>query len=1173
MKSLRVFIVLVFCSKLIFAQQTNTASSGNTYALVIGIAKYLDPDIPQLQFSNQDAEVFAEFLQSKAGGYVPKENIRLLVDSFATTGSVYNAIYWLKNSCKKNDKVYIYFSGHGDLENITMYKNGFLICYDSPQFNYVRLALSIDYLNDMANTLSVENEANVILITDACHSGKLTDKRFKGNFLAAEQLRKVKSKEIRITSSSADELSNEKADWGGGRGVFSYYLVNGLKGLAAKKNSDQITLDDIKNYLDSSLKNDMVLMQDSTKQTPVVKGNGSFVLSQVDTEALLTAKKEITQDTILQRASIMQTVLQEESTPEQSFFDFLRQLKLEEITDEFRLNEIPAAEISLVFIDSLITRAWFPYKDKLTALKNKLSTDKEALTEFNNRLAIEFDNAGQRVITQYLKGDAAELERRKYYNAGNNGYDVYPRMFQVALNLTSTDNLYYRTNLTVKLHYFTGVIARLKIPLTKKSKQSALINEAFAEQNKALELEQYAAYIYNELGILYSYKNNLAEAEKYFKIAAERAPNWAIPFSNLAELYTGKNQLDKASLYIDTAKILQPGFQDIYNGYGLIYEKNKKLLQAEEAFHKSIKLNSLNYLPFERLGFLYINTNQYAVADSFLFEAADRKKGYQYIEMGSPRQIRFAKPLVIEGITTTTDPTWISNKDMVGHFALGYEALRDQDLQRAEREFRKVIALDKSSPLAYHYLGRTLFEQKKWQEGELILNLAIRNHLPYDTWKDYADSVLLLPAMGYMFDPSTGSCFEAGYYNREEDYLMLARLYERWGHFDKSETWYRKFIEADSAKIDGYLNLITLYENTGRFSEAEALLNNYYVKYGRGMPEILNFYKRVTQRFPDNGEWNLKAGLFQYGFAEKEPQRFWDDTKMIDPFSGEVSYVYPQKPEIKIPGPILPPLIPYGTVIPVVQVKVKLKPFTEGIYYLKSALQTLNTDEKSLADINTKIGNLYVWQGLPDSAVYFYTSSLSLNPDDAGTRNKLIGIYSASYRFSEALAQLDSLSNRQELNFEKKLILADYKLRDGQISEAEKLLGEAEQITPVTSTALTGLKAELERKKGNFKQAIDIYTGIYESNKKDSMAIYNMARLNALLGNKKEAWKWLKLAWNEGFNYTYVLIYDPAFSSIRKDPSWNAAIKAMKVNQYNSDFAKWDEMYAGLTENPASTFQ
>ncbi|MFZ1785813.1 MAG: caspase family protein [Ferruginibacter sp.] len=222
MKSLRVFIVLVFCSKLIFAQQTNTASSGNTYALVIGIAKYLDPDIPQLQFSNQDAEVFAEFLQSKAGGYVPKENIRLLVDSFATTGSVYNAIYWLKNSCKKNDKVYIYFSGHGDLENITMYKNGFLICYDSPQFNYVRLALSIDYLNDMANTLSVENEANVILITDACHSGKLTDKRFKGNFLAAEQLRKVKSKEIRITSSSADELSNEKADWGGGRGVFSY---------------------------------------------------------------------------------------------------------------------------------------------------------------------------------------------------------------------------------------------------------------------------------------------------------------------------------------------------------------------------------------------------------------------------------------------------------------------------------------------------------------------------------------------------------------------------------------------------------------------------------------------------------------------------------------------------------------------------------------------------------------------------------------------------------------------------------------------------------------------------------------------------------------------------------------------------------------------------------------
>ena len=144
-----------------------------------------------------------------------------------------------------------------------MYNNGFLICYDSPPINYVKLALSIDYLNDIANTLSLQKQANVILITDACHSGKLTEKKFKGNFLAGNQLRKFQGKEIRITSSSADQLSNEKEDWGGGRGVFSYYLVNGLKGLADKNKKGVVTVADIKNYLDSSLANDEVLKMEN----------------------------------------------------------------------------------------------------------------------------------------------------------------------------------------------------------------------------------------------------------------------------------------------------------------------------------------------------------------------------------------------------------------------------------------------------------------------------------------------------------------------------------------------------------------------------------------------------------------------------------------------------------------------------------------------------------------------------------------------------------------------------------------------------------------------------------------------------------------------------------------------------------------------------------------------
>ena len=86
-------------------------NSPKVYALVIGISKYLQKDIPQLQFADRDAKVFADYLRSNAGGNVPADNVRLLVNEEATSSAVYDAIYWLKNTCKKDDVVFFYFSG------------------------------------------------------------------------------------------------------------------------------------------------------------------------------------------------------------------------------------------------------------------------------------------------------------------------------------------------------------------------------------------------------------------------------------------------------------------------------------------------------------------------------------------------------------------------------------------------------------------------------------------------------------------------------------------------------------------------------------------------------------------------------------------------------------------------------------------------------------------------------------------------------------------------------------------------------------------------------------------------------------------------------------------------------------------------------------------------------
>ena len=174
---LLILFITVLPGEKLWCQQAHNlnlpSDKRNSYAVVIGISRYASKGIPKLKYANKDARVFADYLLSKSGGSVPKENIRLLTDSNATTAAVYDAMSWLRESCRENDLVYFYFAGHGDMESETIYKLGFLLTFNTPRTNYINNAIRIEDLNNFANTVSVENKANVVLITDACHSGQL----------------------------------------------------------------------------------------------------------------------------------------------------------------------------------------------------------------------------------------------------------------------------------------------------------------------------------------------------------------------------------------------------------------------------------------------------------------------------------------------------------------------------------------------------------------------------------------------------------------------------------------------------------------------------------------------------------------------------------------------------------------------------------------------------------------------------------------------------------------------------------------------------------------------------------------------------------------------------------------------------------------------------------------
>ena len=188
MKNLLI-ITLLFGSLTAFTQ-TLSLDSGETYAVVVGISDYQDEQIPDLRFADKDALAFAGFLQSPGGGSLDEDHLRVLVNGQATTGQLVAEMDWLVESCKEGDQAIIYFSGHGDVESKSAFNLGFLLTWDSPSKAYMAGAYPIYYLQAMISTISTQNKAKVMLITDACRSGKLAGNNIGGSQVTNANLAK-----------------------------------------------------------------------------------------------------------------------------------------------------------------------------------------------------------------------------------------------------------------------------------------------------------------------------------------------------------------------------------------------------------------------------------------------------------------------------------------------------------------------------------------------------------------------------------------------------------------------------------------------------------------------------------------------------------------------------------------------------------------------------------------------------------------------------------------------------------------------------------------------------------------------------------------------------------------------------------------------------------------------
>ena len=192
------------------------------YVLGVGISRYPNlSDSWQLDFAHTDVKALTGVFQSQKGKMFRDVRSKIISNKEATVDSISDALADLRD-ISKNDLVIIALAGHGIKD-----KNG--------KFYFLTSKGSINELEESGFNWSMFREhlskikGRVVLFLDACHSGSIVKDTVVPNDELAQEFFSGKRGGVMVFSASKGrQYSMESPDIGGGFGIFTYAVTQGL---------------------------------------------------------------------------------------------------------------------------------------------------------------------------------------------------------------------------------------------------------------------------------------------------------------------------------------------------------------------------------------------------------------------------------------------------------------------------------------------------------------------------------------------------------------------------------------------------------------------------------------------------------------------------------------------------------------------------------------------------------------------------------------------------------------------------------------------------------------------------------------------------------------------------------------------------------------------------------
>lgn len=604
--------------------KADTTKENRTFAMVMGISTY--KFIRPLTYADSDAELFRDFLKSGSGGNLPDSNIYFLKNEEVKAANFFvKGMSWLRNKkLQEGDRLYIYMAGHGDAISQDEF---FYLTYDcnpaGDKNNYLITGTIQLYNLKVKIAEHSRKGVEVIFIMDACRTNELPGGG-EGQQMLTAAISEKQAGEIIMLATGAGQESLEDAAIGTGHGLFTYYLVDGMVGLAdSKENPDNlVTLEELQNYVELTVPS---IAKDKYKkqQNPFLccDENKKKVISKIDTAFMrkwILAKELRSQ----MQGSEIDAITRNVKT--RGIYDVVDT----SILDLYNSFNKALKQLNL----SGNGNSAESYYQKLNTLAPTSSYTQDAKLD----LATEYINFAQTKINLYLEGrDVTSIQRvRSQLDADEKSDEIsnsldrmekvarqdffeVAKMLERAIIYGEIDDEKYRRRLIAKNFFFKAH------GYLDKGGSTDGLKQAIRDAMEAYKADPSAAYILNTLSSL-ELENNKPDSAIFFaKKAIAQAPLWRYPYFNIASAYTKKNIPDSSLVYFKKALAVDNSRPDAYVDLGFFYYQHRQLDSAEAYYRKALILDPENVSANNNMGWLLRESRHFEDAISFFKKSID----------------------------------------------------------------------------------------------------------------------------------------------------------------------------------------------------------------------------------------------------------------------------------------------------------------------------------------------------------------------------------------------------------------------------------------------------------------------------------------------------------------------------------------------------------------------